>query len=167
MDGQLVHDLRRRAGGRGAYVVVDEKCLARALQGGFARSFKGRIEAPPLEELIESMSRGIHRRLKETLQVGVRARQTALGAQALSEAMRQDEVTLVLVADDAGGATASKFINNAKRKGIRIARGFTGGELGPWLGRDFLAVCGVTDADRASAITRDLEHLAKLESFEG
>ena len=44
MDEELVHDLRKRAPGRGAWVMARRECLERALAGGFARSFKSRLE---------------------------------------------------------------------------------------------------------------------------
>lgn len=162
MDGHLVHDVRRKAPGRGAWVQTNRQCLDRALRGGFQRSFKRKLEAPPLDELVEQMQSAIQTRLKQTLQVGVRARQLAIGAIALSEAMKEGSVKLALIAPDAGKGTHSKFLANAQRKGIDVYQDLEGSQLGSWLGREFVAVVGVTNVERAIEIRRDLDKLRAL-----
>lgn len=163
----LIHDVRGKAPGRGAWVMPQRDCLEKACKGGFARSFKQKVSAPPVEALIEQMREAIGQRLKEGVQVGVRARQLAIGAEALSEAMREGRVRLVWIAPDAGESTKQKFRSNAERKALQVVEELSGGELGGWLGREFVAVMGVCDAARAERMTRDLRNLKSLEAFEG
>ena len=167
MDEELVHDLRKRAPGRGAWVMARRECLERALAGGFARSFKSRVKAPKPEELVESMSQGIRLRLKETLQVGVRARQLAIGQEAVSEAFKQDRVCLLLLGNDASAGTRKRFAANTERKGVEVSEDLTGSLLGTWLGREFVSTLGVCDAGRANQIRYDLECLNALGAVQG
>lgn len=167
MDGQLVHDLRRKAPGRGAWVEPNLECLRKALAGGLARSFKGRVEAPRADALAAQIQEGITRRLRENLQVALRARQLAVGAEACAEAMRSDQAHLVLIAPDAGAATRQKYRANADRKQLPVREDLPGSILGSWLGREFVAVAGVTSPQRAGVIARDAEHLDALGGMKG
>lgn len=165
-EGHLVHDVRGKAPGRGAWVMPRRACLERALKGGFQRSFRqGKLEAPALDELIETMQRALLERLKQGVQVGVRARHLAIGAVAVSEAMKAGEVELLWVASQAGDATRQKFMTNASRKEIATADDLDGHELGSWLGREFVAVLGVKNRSRAARMTRDLQNFRDLVTF--
>ena len=165
-DGHLVHDVRGKAPGRGAWVMPRRDCLERALKGGFQRSFRqGKLEAPALDELVETMQQALLERLKQGVQVGVRARHLAIGAVAVSEAMKAGEVELVWVASQAGDATRQKFLTNASRKEIAAVDDLDGHELGSWLGREFVAVLGVKNRSRAARMTRDLQNFRDLVAF--
>lgn len=147
--------------------MVERECLERALRGGFARSFKGRVEAPSLSELVEQLREAITRRLRETIQTGARARHLAIGQAAVSEAMREGELALLLLAADATASTAGKYASNAERKGIPAREDIEGATLGAWLGKEFVSVLGVKDARRAARVAQDLKHLRALGEFEG
>jgi predicted RNA-binding protein YlxR (DUF448 family) len=43
-DGQLVADPRGKRHGRGAHLHRNRRCLERALEGGFERAFKARVD---------------------------------------------------------------------------------------------------------------------------
>ena len=167
MDGQLVHDLRRRAPGRGAWVMVKKECLQKAHAGGFARSFKARVQAPPLQAFIESMREGILLRLKETVQTGLRARQLAVGQVAVTEAFKEDTVQLLFTGKGASTGTQTRFARNATRKGVSVSESLSAEMLGAWLGREFVSVLGVLNKERAARLLQDLERLSTLEAFEG
>ena len=113
------------------------------------------------------MSQGIRLRLKETLQVGVRARQLAIGQEAVSEAFKQDRVHLLLIGNDASDGTRKRFATNAERKGVEVSEDLTGSNLGTWLGRDFVSALGVCDRSRADQIQYDLGCLKALGAVEG
>lgn len=165
-DGHLVHDVRGKAPGRGAWVMPRRECLERALKGGFQRSFKqGKFEAPALDELVETMQHALQERLKQGVQVGVRARHLAIGAVAVSEAMKAGGVDLVWVASQAGDSTRQKFLMNASRKEIAAVDDLDGHELGSWLGREFVAVLGVKNRGRAARMMRDLKNFRDLVAF--
>lgn len=166
-EGRLLHDVRGRAPGRGAWVMPRQECLARALKSGFQRSFKGKLEQPTLEELVAQLRETLLVRLREGVQVGARARQLAVGAEALKEAMRGGAVCLVWMAKEGGESTRRKYLMNASRKGIEVVDDLSGGEIGAWLGREFVSVLGVCDASRAKRMTRDLRNLRALGTFGG
>ena len=68
----LLHDLRKKAPGRGAHVHADPECLAKAAKFGFSRAFRQKVEAPDAEELVAAVRGAILRRLEETVRVAAR-----------------------------------------------------------------------------------------------
>ena len=164
MGDQLVYDLRHRAPGRGAHVHV--ACLEQAhKRQAFARSFKAKVVMPPLAELTAQLREGIGLRLREQISAAAAQRQLALGGQELAEAMRLDQIALVLFASDCGESTRKKFEGNAARKGVPTQTGPEGASLGQLVGRAQISVLGVR-ADRvAQKIVRDLEKLRDLGVF--
>ena len=166
-EGHLVHDVRGKAPGRGAWVMPRRSCLEGALKGGFQRGFKQKIQIPDLDELVEQMHQAMADRLRQGVQVGVRARHLAIGAIAVSESMKAGDVKLVWVSSQAGKSTRQKFITNADRKDIPVVDDLDGHELGTWLGREFVSVLGVCDKGRAERMMRDLKNLRDLVAFKG
>jgi len=160
-DAGLLHDLRRKAPGRGVWVHPDAACVERAVSGGFARGLKRRVDAPPADELVEAMAAGIRRRLEENLRVAVRSGQAHVGGNTTSEAMRNDRVSLLLIASDAGEATRKKYVANAQRKGIDVHHAMNGAMLATGTRHDHVAVVGL-GGDAAGRIARDIAHLARL-----
>lgn len=161
----LVFDLRRKAPGRGAYVHAAPECIQQAVErGGFARGFKCRVVADP-DELLADVSAGIRRRLDEGLRVALQSQNLRVGARAVSDALKLDQVGLVLLAADAGKSTRSKFASNADRKNIPVCQGLTGEELGAVLGGDFVAVLAVAPSRPLAMIRRDLDKLAQLNAL--
>nr|WP_283808346.1 DUF448 domain-containing protein [Lujinxingia litoralis] len=159
----LIHDLRRKAPGRGVWVHSDPNCLTAAVErGGFHRSLKQRLELPTAEALIAQVHAGARRRLEEALQVAMRARATFLGQTFVKEAMRQDTVAALIIASDAGESTRMKFASNAQRKGITVIDLWTGAELGQWArGEAFVSVVGICAGPQAE---RFLQHWKRLEA---
>ena len=166
LKGELVHDVRCKAPGRGAWVMPNRACLERALKGGgFERSFRCKLKRPALEDLLKQMDRALESRLMQGVQDGARARHLAVGALAVSEAMRLGSVKLLWVAEGAGLSTRKKFIQNADRKGIEVVSDLDGAEVARWLGREFVAVLGVTQRARALRMSQDLSRLRALRTF--
>jgi len=58
-DSEILVDHRQRLPGRGAYVHRDDKCIASAVsRGGLSRSFRRRIDASALEQVLRSEDKG-------------------------------------------------------------------------------------------------------------
>ncbi|MEM1349508.1 MAG: DUF448 domain-containing protein [Myxococcota bacterium] len=167
LDGQLVHDMRRKAPGRGAWVYPRRACIEGAVRGGFARAFKQRVDAPSPSELLEQLAVSIRQRLRETVSTSMRARQLAVGAEAVKEAMGSGSARLILMAKDAGDATRKKFVTNARRKDLEVLDDLDGNTLGALTGRDFVAVLAVNEDSRAQQIAVDLEHLRAFSAPQG
>ncbi len=162
----LVFDLRRKAPGRGAYLHAAPDCIRKAVErGGFARGFKRRVVADP-DELLTDVIEGIRRRLEEALRVALQSQNLVVGARAVSDAIKLDQVGLLFLAADAGQSTRGKFASNADRKSIPVCEKLTGEKLGATVGGDFVAVLGVAPSRPLASIRRDLDKLAQLNAFE-
>jgi predicted RNA-binding protein YlxR (DUF448 family) len=158
----LVFDLRCKAPGRGTYVHPHLDCLKGAVErGGFSRGFKQRVITDP-HEVLDDVRRGIRRRLDEGLRVALTSQSLQLGGPAVSQAFKDDDVGLLLVATDAGESTRRKFISNAERKDAPVNTDLSGEEIARAAGRDFVAVAAVSDSLVAERIGRDLERLEQL-----
>ncbi len=161
----LVFDLRCKAPGRGTYVHPNLDCLKGAVErGGFSRGFKQRVIADPIE-VLDDVRRGIRRRLDEGLRVALTSQSLQLGGPAVSQAFKDDDVGLLLVASDAGESTRRKFISNAERKDTPVSRDLSGEDIARVAGRDFVAVAAVGDSAVAERIGRDLRRLEQLEAL--
>lgn len=159
MDQHLIHDLRRKAPGRGAHVHV--KCLGDALKRkAFSRAFKTQVKHPSLEVLHEQMADAILLRLKETVTTAVRAQRVAIGQNQVRE--HTQRVALLFIAPDGGKATVQKFERNAQRKGIVEYKTFNATELGSLCGQEHTSVLGVLDAVLAQKIVNDYDNLRQL-----
>jgi predicted RNA-binding protein YlxR (DUF448 family) len=162
----LVFDLRRKAPGRGTYVHPNPECIRLAVEkGGLSRGFKRRVEVDA-EELLGDLTRGIRRRLHEGLRVALQSQNMIVGSTSVSDAVKHDDVGLLILASDSGGSTQRKFESNADRKHIAISKkALTGEELGALSGRDFVAVCAIAPSLPLARIRRDIEKLAQLNAL--
>ncbi|TXD43719.1 DUF448 domain-containing protein [Lujinxingia vulgaris] len=160
----LIHDVRRKAPGRGVWVHADPHCLQKALErGGFQRSLKRRVELPQLSELLAQLREGARRRLNEALQIALRARATTPGQTFVKEAMRNDTIVVLILASDAGESTRTKFTTNAQRKGIDVIELWTGDELGQMAkGQAYVSVIGVEAGPHAERIVKHWKSLEAL-----
>lgn len=168
IDDQLVFDMRRRAPGRGVWLKPDVESVRRALKkGGFQRGFGQRLALPSEDELLEMLRQGITRRLRETLHTAARARKLVAGQDISSEAMRNNTARALLLAQDAGESTRSKFTANADRKELPLIAIWGGEELGHLVSREFVSVMAITDAVLAERALADIEKLRDLGAIEG
>ena len=127
------------------------------------RSFRTKIDtASTAAQWAEQLLAGITKRLKGTLQTGIRARHVALGQDAVADAMRKNQAVLVWLSDDVGESTCRKFEQNAARKEIDLLQFLSKKELGAWLGHDFVVILALTDPARAQAIVQDVSKLRQL-----
>ena len=164
-DAGLVFDLRRKAPGRGTYVHAAADCIRQAVErGGFSRGFKTRVIADA-DEVLEDVIQGIRRRLDEALRIALQSQKLRVGATATSDALKREEVGLLLLAADAGDSTRMKFASNAERKNIPVSQVLTGEHLGAITGRDFVAVLGVVQSRPLARIRQDLDKLAQLDAL--
>lgn len=160
----LVHDLRRRAPGRGAWIHPRKECFFRACDGGFSRAMKRRVVVEAPEEFCAQVERGLEQRVWERLNELFRARQVIVGQTLVLEALKKNGVEVLILADDAGESTEQKFIQNAGRKGLKVLRGWSGSELGQMAGREYVSVIGVVPGE---ALERLMRERARLTSWTG
>lgn len=151
----LVHDLRKKAPGRGAYVHPTTACIEAACErGGFSRGFKRRVTADAAA-LGEQVRQAIEQRALETARVALRSGAMVAGGESVAEAMRHDQARLIVLAEDAGESTFRKFASNADRKDVQVLTWRKAAEWGNMFDRDRVSVLTVTDPDLADRIWRD------------
>lgn len=106
-------------------------------------------------------------RLRESLLEGIRRREAVLGQMLVQEAVKLDQVRLMVLASDAGASTATKFRLNAERKGLPLVSPFTGSEMGQLVGREFLSLIGIKNQGLALKIMEDQRRFRALEDDGG
>jgi uncharacterized protein len=151
----LILDLRRRAPGRGLWVHPRRACVARAAEGGFSRAMQEQVDSPPASELLELLADGVAVRLRERVGDALRAGAIVAGQSLVLEAMKANEVRLLVLACDAGASTAKKFRSNAERKELALIEPFSGEELGAMTGREFVSVLGVKGSEFSESLQRE------------
>jgi predicted RNA-binding protein YlxR (DUF448 family) len=166
-DMGLLHDVRRKAPGRGAYVHPSGKCLEGAVKRGFARGFRRKVATPGVAALAADMADGIRRRLVDRLRAASRGGTVFVGGRETDEGFLRDQVALLLIARDAGESTRKKYGSNADRKGIPVeTAAFDAAELGALVGRERVALFGL-DPTHAEFVANDLSKLDELERVGG
>lgn len=157
--GQLVADLAGKALfqdselglGRGAWVHPRGACVDGAARRGLSKSFKAPVQLPA-GELRAAVASAGERRLAGLFASGMRARQLAVGADAVVEAWAAGGEPLVVLSLDAAAASKLSVIQLARAAG-RLAEWGTKTALGAALGRPDTAVIAVLDTGLASAVS--------------
>ena len=86
------------------------------------------------------------------LGLGLRAGHVVVGTSAVRDALRRDELTLVIIAQDRSGRTDDKVTRLARARGIPVLDGPPADELGRRLGRDSVQTAGVKDRNLAAGL---------------
>jgi len=150
LEGEIAVDLADGRFGRGAHVHASTECLQKAVRGGFAKSFKTKVEANA-EAIGAQIAAAADRRIEGLLAGARRGKLVIAGGDLVSEALREDRAALVIVAADAAAAAKLPEIQEAVACGKAIAWGDKQ-RLGAIFGRDETAVCAVLHEGVASAI---------------
>ncbi len=159
MEDTVIFDMRNKAPGRGAHVHANPACLDRAIQSGFAKSFRSKVQLK--DDFSSQFVGSIFQRLKEAIRVSFRSGDLVFGGDLVASAMKNNKVGLLVLATDSGESVARKFEANADRKSILSFGGIPGAVLGAVLGKDFISVLGIS-ANKAERIHQDLENLQKM-----
>lgn len=150
--GEVAVDIAGSGFGRGAHFHGAPECLAKALKGGFARVFKAPVVADAAalsREIVEAADR----RIEGLLAGANRARQLAVGADVVVEALRAERAHLVVVARDAAAATKHYEVERAIASGKAIAMSEKQ-RLGSLMGRDEVAVIAILHSGVATAVAQ-------------
>jgi predicted RNA-binding protein YlxR (DUF448 family) len=148
--GEVAVDLAGSGFGRGAHVHAAPECLAKALKAGFSKVFKSKVTGE-LGELGRQIVAAADRRIEGLLSGARRARQIAIGADAVREALRDGGASLVVVARDAAAAASLPEVQTAIGGGNAVAWSDKA-RLGALFAKDEVAVCAVTHPGVAEAI---------------
>lgn len=152
----LVPDPQRKLGGRGVSVHPSRACVELAVKrGGFARALK-RSVAIDAAALCEAARALYVMRAESLLIAASRRKRLAIGTEAVREALRTPEGSLVevlVVAADAEGRRV-ELEAVAARLGRRCQVLGTKSSLGRLFGRDEVGVLGVLDRGIADEVVR-------------
>lgn len=139
-EGEVAFDLAGGSFGRGAHVHPRVTCLARAPRG-LARAFHDNRLEVTAHELGARLVAACDRRMVGLLLAARRTHSLAMGAQAVSDALRRGPALLV-VAVDAGHVSRTLEVEAAVASGRAVAWK-TKSELGTLLGGESVAICAV------------------------
>ncbi|MEJ6594472.1 DUF448 domain-containing protein [Parasphingorhabdus sp.] len=167
-DGQIAPDVRAKAPGRGAWIGVDRAALEAAqakgqLKGALARAFKtGQLDIP--DNLPDQLESALERSTLDRLGLEARGGTLLTGSEKIETAARQDDLTMLLHASDAGrdgcakldqawrvgsdreGQNIRGLILPVDRQGLSVA-----------LGRQNVVHIGITDKRAAGRISHSLK----------
>ncbi len=163
----LLHDLRKRAPGRGVWVHARRSCVEAAREGGFSRSLKQKVEVPPASDLVANLAGGIAQRRRDRLGDAMRGNALVAGQALVQETAKAGDVHLLILASDAGASTEKKFRTNADRKGLPVISPWSGEELGALTGREYVSVLAVTSATFAEALLEEERRWRDLQPADG
>lgn len=155
-EGEIAVDLAGGGFGRGAH--VHPGCLEKACKGGFARTFKAKVEVD-LETLRSQITEGVERRVAGLLLGARRAGHVAIGNDAACEAIRAG--AFAVVACDAGGVAQKIEVAQAVSEGRAISFGsktILGALMGRSVdGRGEVAIVAVTHAPLGREMKKCIE----------
>ena len=128
---------------------------------------KDRVDVGEVEVWLKSLVDGVNRRQREALTNGMRQNHLEVGQMRVQEAVKLDQVKVLVLAEDASEGTVLKFSSNADRKGIEMVRSFSGAQLGRLTGREFVSVVGVKDQALGAKLMRDETRRRQMEGDDG
>lgn len=151
----LLFDSLSKLPGRGAYVHLNDACIKSALKAGFPRAFRSKLNLPDRETFLEMIQQGLRRRLTTIIRGGFRGPDAFLGETKVAASMKENSLTLLIIASNAGEATKQKYRLNAERKGIDCLESlFNRQELGSATGSDQTSLIGFR-GDLANTLLRE------------
>ncbi|MBI3791176.1 MAG: ribosomal L7Ae/L30e/S12e/Gadd45 family protein [Gemmatimonadetes bacterium] len=103
------------------------------------------------------MDAHLARRLAGLLGLGARGRLVVSGVEQVRVALRQDDVALLIVADDAAEHSRDKVLPLATAKKVPVIEGPSAVVLGRAVGKEQVAAVGVTDRRLAKGIRELME----------
>lgn len=152
--GRGVPDIRRRLPGRGVSVHPTRACIQQAVK-------QGRLGSVSAADMIATACAQYRRRMEGLIIAAFRARQLAVGTEAVRDALRQRTLRMLLVAKDASG-DRDDLERAAAMLERRCVTWGTKQELGGLLGRETLAVVGLLDDNIAEELRSAAQHIAAL-----
>lgn len=155
---QWVPDIRRRLPGRGMSVHPSRRCIGLAFKQGRMR---GTGVESSTETLVATASKQYRRRAEGLLNGAWRARQLAIGTEAVRESLTQRTIRLLVIASDAANSREA-FEQAASRLERRCLVWGTKAELGALLGRETVGVLGVLDELIGEELRSAAQHIGAL-----
>jgi predicted RNA-binding protein YlxR (DUF448 family) len=160
-EGAVVPDLARKLPGRGMWVAATREAVETAAKrGGFSRSAKTPLKAPP--DLADIVERLLFRRLLDGLGLARRAGGLTFGFEKAAKAIASGRVAWMVEASDGSAEGRRKLLQAAHRleKPPRLIGVFTSGDLGLALGLENVIHLVLLAGRGADRWTQDVERLS-------
>jgi uncharacterized protein len=160
-DGVVTPDIARKLPGRGLWVAADRASVeAAAKKGGFSRSAKTKLTAPP--DLADQVERLLTLRILNGLGLARRAGDLTFGFEKVSSALVSGKVAWLVEASDGADDGRRKVLQSARKspKPVRMFGGFSSEQLGLALGLDNVIHSAFLAGPGADRWTLDVERLA-------
>ncbi len=113
--------------------------------------------------LLAELAMSVRRRIVSLVLAASRAKQVALGAEAVAAALGRGPVGAVLVAGDAGATARSLVEEFGGGGGPRVLVYADKAELGRWFGRGELSLCAVIEPGIAAELSAAVLAIGRLE----
>jgi predicted RNA-binding protein YlxR (DUF448 family) len=163
-DGTVVPDLAERLPGRGAWVTAKAELLARACARNlFARAFKAPVRVPP--DLVETVERGLAKRLIEALALARKAGLATAGFDAVKGRLKSGRVAALIEAAD--GAEGGRAKLRPLAGDAPLIDALTSAELGLAFGREFVIHAVLDSGGAADRAIREQQRLCGFRTTVG
>ncbi|MCB9653724.1 MAG: DUF448 domain-containing protein [Deltaproteobacteria bacterium] len=167
-DGTPFVDVLGRMPGRGVYVEAKRAALEEALTPkGLGRLFRGRariLDRDAQNEVVTRTVERLHARILELISFGRRAQQVDFGLDWVVGALRNREVALVFVAEDASPRAAQEIADVISRLDERVplVRFASKASIGQALGRQDVGVVAIRPGAFARRMSEAFDRLSGL-----
>lgn len=164
-DRALLVDLQARLPGRGAYTCFRQGCLEDAIRRKqFARAFKGPVVHGTVEELTELVMFRMTERIASYIALANKAGKVITGSDMVEDAIRKQEVGLVIIATDVSPDIGEKISRLATRVQLPCYRALTKDRIGGLVGKGLRSAVAICKSGFVQAIGNEIE---RLRNFSG
>jgi predicted RNA-binding protein YlxR (DUF448 family) len=158
----VAFDLQKRLPGRGAWVCLSRECLSKALSPRvLGKTFRAPTTAPEVDLALQDLLDRVAARVAALLETGSRNGMLEAGADAVLRAVADGRVLTLFLATDLAARTLRRF--DGIDPSVSVSRFFTMEALGRAIGRPDTGIAGVTNRSLASAISKELARMDKLQ----
>lgn len=153
--GDIVPDLGERLPGRGVWVTATKDAVVEAAtKGRFSRALKGPVGIP--ESLAETVEALLVSRCQDTIGLARRSDRLVVGYDRVLDALARDQVGVVAIATDAGGAKRDVA---AAAGDMPVAQAMTNDELSTATGKGTVSFLAILRGGLAETFRRENDRL--------
>ncbi len=163
--GEVVFDLKAALPGRGAWLLPDRQVIEQAVQRrAFNRAFKA--QAKVADDLPEQVEQQLRQAALSTLSLARKAGEAVAGFEKVREALRGQEVAVLLEAKDGARDGREKILRllRAVQADVPLLMSFDSAELGLAFGRERVIHAAMKPGGLARKL---LQHARKLQGVAG
>ena len=161
--GEVFAVRSRRIAGRSAYVCYDVSCMRKAWKPAkLAVALKRPVTVPPFETLYQSAVNLLHERIGACLSMAQRAGAAISGASLLHQALAQNRIIYLVLAEDIAAARADAYRSWCRQHNIPWITLFSKAELGKLIGKPSRSAIGLSAPRFRDLLATTVEPLTTL-----